>query len=269
MNLEILQTFIRADFSLRYSNSLLGFFWVFLRPFFIFLILNVIFSVFGTSIENYSAYLLCGIILFQFFSDGTNFGMYSLFQKAHLIPKVNFPRYLAVVASCLGALMHVFFAILILFGFLFFQGIYPSFLSLLVSFDQITKFFAKFCLQEDVIQVFSFFKLQLAQNTGIAFSIPVPGFIVVILTLLILIFLGREIFWKKQDDFLVLIAEILIFAGALGNLIDRILLGSVTDFLAFWSFPIFNLADCFISVGVAIFIIFEIFGFDFLKKSLN
>lgn len=49
-------------------------------------------------------------------------------------------------------------------------------------------------------------------------------------------------------------ALVLQFAGALGNLIDRLLLGTVTDFISVGTFPVFNVADASISVGVAVLV---------------
>ena len=70
-------------------------------------------------------------------------------------------------------------------------------------------------------------------------------------------------YWKS-NDFFMKTALIMIIAGALGNLIDRAIYGSVTDFLHFrWydlSFFVNNLADCFISVGVCFFILSTVFG---------
>lgn len=61
---------------------------------------------------------------------------------------------------------------------------------------------------------------------------------------------------------ILLIALTLILAGAIGNLIDRVLLGKVVDFVLFYYdghyFPAFNVADCAISVG-AIFMLFDVF----------
>ena len=57
----------------------------------------------------------------------------------------------------------------------------------------------------------------------------------------------------------------LILAGAVGNLLDRLYQGHVTDFIDFIHFPAFNVADSAISVGVTVIIIAVIFG-DFLKR---
>lgn len=131
-NFEILKMFIKMDFVLRYQNSVLGFLWVFLKPFLIFLVLLTVFTFFGGNIEHFQVYLLLGIILFQFFSDGTTFGMHAILNKAHVILKIPFSKTSVILAGTLNALLHLCFALLIFFGFLFFKGIYPSFLNILL-----------------------------------------------------------------------------------------------------------------------------------------
>ena len=69
---------------------------------------------------------------------------------------------------------------------------------------------------------------------------------------------------KKQYKWLKIALSFAI-AGALGNLIDRVLFGAVTDFIGFtfgtYNFPIFNLADSFLVVGV-IMIMIHLFFLD-------
>ena len=85
-------------------------------------------------------------------------------------------------------------------------------------------------------------------NLGIARSLPVPLWIVSIITWAII---GGiyYIYRKKQTGWL---AVSFFLAGALGNLIDRIALGGVRDFIniRLFNFPIFNLADIFLNIGI-------------------
>ncbi len=129
---------------------------------------------------------------------------------------------------------------------------------LLVGIDQISKIYAQNHFLEEM-KVFDFFRLKLTYNSGIAFSIPISQGIVIFLTVVILAGLGYQLFFKKLS-LVENIALLLVFGGAIGNLVDRILVGTVTDFLAFWSFPIFNLADTFITVGIVLFLWDEVFG---------
>lgn len=123
--------------------------------------------------------------------------------------------------------------------------------------DQATKFFARYYLEEP-INILPFFKLLFVENTGVAFSFPLPSFLIIFLGLAVLAFLGQQFFTQPLSP-LVQWSYVLIAAGALGNLIDRFLFGAVTDFLSFWSFPIFNFADTWISLGVVCFLLSEIY----------
>ncbi len=58
----------------------------------------------------------------------------------------------------------------------------------------------------------------------------------------------------------------LFLAGTIGNLADRVLLGGVRDFISIGSFPVFNLADCFLTLAVVILLRKEIFPCNREKK---
>lgn len=98
---DLFLEFVRTTFKLRYRNSLLGFTWVLLKPFLTFLVLYVVFLNFNRNnpIQNYTLYLLLGIMMFNFFSESLTFGMGSLLEKAHIILKVNFDRSISTISS--------------------------------------------------------------------------------------------------------------------------------------------------------------------------
>jgi len=92
-------------------------------------------------------------------------------------------------------------------------------------------------------------------NPGIAFSIPLEGMLLLIITLIIII---GGIWWLPQHiDLHMTITQIIcgmILGGALGNLYDRAFLGSVRDFVHISLFPVFNMADSCIFIGGALFV---------------
>lgn len=99
-----------------------------------------------------------------------------------------------------------------------------------------------------------FFSITYAKNTGVAFSflegnVPLIIIITSIIILLILKYL-KETVQNKYE----IICYGLIVGGAIGNLIDRIIYGYVIDFLDFnlfgYPFPIFNIADTAIVIGI-------------------
>ena len=88
------------------------------------------------------------------------------------------------------------------------------------------------------------------RNTGAAFGFAqgwgtVFAALAVIVVLLILFYFPQI----PKDDFYLKLALTLQFAGATGNLIDRLMLGHVTDFISIGRFPVFNVADSCITIG--------------------
>jgi signal peptidase II len=131
--------------------------------------------------------------------------------------------------------------------------------------DQATKFYIdhRFALYESVTVIENFFNITYVRNKGAAFGIladsafRIPFFITVatVAALGILWYLRH----LREDQRLLHFALSLVFAGAVGNLIDRIRLGEVIDFLdVHWyqyHWPAFNVADSAISVGVALLLL--------------
>ena len=127
----------------------------------------------------------------------------------------------------------------------------------LVFLDQGSKFLVRNFLVQD-FEITSFFRLTFVENDGIAFSVPIPLLFVIPLTCVVLFYLCKKLLEKNLVVY-EKIAFLLIFSGAVGNLIDRVIFGSVTDFFSFWSFPVFNFADSFISLGVGVFLVYSLF----------
>ena len=131
------------------------------------------------------------------------------------------------------------------------------FISLLVLIlDQVTKFFFK----GKAYIITSFFSFSYTENTGAAFGI-LKGFnILFIVIALIVIFLifkyYKELLDSKKFKPYVHYAFGFILGGAAGNLIDRIFLGYVRDFIAFSFWPTFNFADSFSTIGVILIVFY-------------
>ena len=116
--------------------------------------------------------------------------------------------------------------------------------------DQLTKYL--FYNLEIWSQIFFLYPLL---NDGISRWMSMP-MVVILSVSVICIWLFIYLFHKK---YLTTIEFALLFAGTIWNLIDRIWLGGVRDFLSFGSFPVFNIADSFLTCGVAWICIKEIF----------
>ena len=129
--------------------------------------------------------------------------------------------------------------------------------SLLVFLDQITKYLAVKSLETPIQIIKNFIELEYSENMGIAFGIPIPPFAIIILNIILIIVLIN--FAKKElklQHKITKTALSLLFAGALGNLIDRFTRGYVVDFIAIGPWPNFNLADSYICVAILLIILF-------------
>jgi signal peptidase II len=93
-------------------------------------------------------------------------------------------------------------------------------------------------------------------NTGAAFGL-LQGFSGVFTILAIIVSLAILYYYPQvpRGDLTLRLAMGLQLSGALGNLIDRLTIGHVTDFISIANFPVFNIADASISIGVAILIL--------------
>lgn len=114
------------------------------------------------------------------------------------------------------------------------------------------------------------FELRYAENTGAAFSMLenhtwvfmiLAGVVTVLLIVVLYRFSGKPEKKNRSTVILVRLVCVLVMAGGLGNLIDRGVRGYVIDYinLTFMNFPIFNLADMFITIGAALLILYLIF----------
>ena len=105
----------------------------------------------------------------------------------------------------------------------------------------------------------NFFYLTLAKNTGAAFSLLENQIIFFILIGVLVIFYIFNYLIKDKISTLEKISYIFLTGGIIGNLSDRIIYGYVVDYLRFiifgYNFPIFNLADICITLGVILLII--------------
>ena len=133
-------------------------------------------------------------------------------------------------------------------------------------FDQIIKYvFSTFINGFTVVQ--GFLSFIYVKNTGIAFSmLSNQRWIIIIVSIILLvalcIFLKKDYLSLKKDDMLTDVTYGLLFGGILGNLIDRIFRGYVVDYVSLnifgYNFPIFNLADVLITIGVILLFIITI-----------
>ena len=133
--------------------------------------------------------------------------------------------------------------------------IYLLLITLIVLSDQISKFFIlkyiPFGFSKAIVDNIVY--ITHVRNTGGAFSI-FQGFkmIFLLIPIVVIVLLVWAIFFSKISKY-DKIAFSLILGGALGNLIDRAFRGYVIDFIDLKFWPVFNIADIFISTGIVLY----------------
>ena len=152
-----------------------------------------------------------------------------------------------------------------------FQAVSLVVIAVLTAIDQLTKYAVIATVKVDGPKEFLFglFQLRYVENTGAAFSSfsdntqLLTVFTVIILAVCLLLLLT-----KKLKPLFLNICLLLVISGGLGNVIDRIMYGYVVDFIEplFVNFAVFNFADCCITVGAALIIIYEIYELFSEKK---
>lgn len=142
---------------------------------------------------------------------------------------------------------------------------YGLFVALIVAADQITKLLVlkKIPLYGQVDAIPGLFHLTYVQNTGAAFSSfqgmrwMFVGIFLVLTVVLLFEYFKKPLPFSTFERFCLAA----IYGGALGNVIDRVRLGYVVDMICvdFMDFPVFNVADCFITCGSALLLVHLIF----------
>jgi signal peptidase II len=127
----------------------------------------------------------------------------------------------------------------------------------LIVLDQLSKYAIREWFDLPIVLIPDWLQIVFVENKGIAFSLPVPSGVSSAVAVIVSLWLAFQL-WRYQQANTVKIGYALIMAGALGNLIDRIWLGAVTDFISVGTFPVFNVADSCICVGVALVIWHEV-----------
>ena len=144
------------------------------------------------------------------------------------------------------------------------------FIAAMIGIDQLTKYLivSSFPLHHGEALINNFLTFYYVQNTGSAFSfladkswgIYVLSGISTLLAVVVFVFLIKSV---KVNEYLVACSLSLLFAGAIGNLIDRFRLHYVVDFIRFdfgsYTFPIFNVADICAVLGTFMLIAIMLF----------
>jgi signal peptidase II len=139
------------------------------------------------------------------------------------------------------------------------------YITLIVIFDQITKFFAVSHIEGNgtIIAIPHLLSFRYHENSGAAWGILSDHrwVFMIVSTVAILFIIGLLLYFRIQNiktSFLLRLSLCFFCGGGIGNMIDRVRLGYVIDFLnfEFIDFPIFNIADSFISIGAGLMVLY-------------
>jgi ABC-type polysaccharide/polyol phosphate transport system ATPase subunit/ABC-type polysaccharide/polyol phosphate export permease len=126
---DVTLTLARAEFKLRYLDSIVGYVWSLIQPLLLFLVLWLVWAELfnpGIDVRHYELSLLLGIALFTFFSEATGAALTSLVSKGGMLRKIPFPPVALPLASVLTSFYVYGFTLVIVLGFVLVNGITPS-----------------------------------------------------------------------------------------------------------------------------------------------
>ena len=115
-------------------------------------------------------------------------------------------------------------------------------------------------VHDSIVVIKDFFYITYVRNTGAAWSMFAgKTWLLIIVSLVIIGFICFYIYKNKPKTKIEIVGYSLVLGGAIGNFLDRVIYGYVIDFFDFYifgySYPIFNVADIFIVIGVLILVI--------------
>lgn len=155
-----------------------------------------------------------------------------------------------------------------------FQAISLAGIVVLTLIDRLTKHIAVSTVKVNGPQEFLFglFQFRYVENTGAAFSSFSDNTeILTVVTLIIIVFCLILLLSRKIKSNFMNVCFLLVTAGGIGNVIDRIMYGYVIDFIEplFVDFAVFNFADCCITVGAFLIIGYEIYELICERKNVK
>ena len=119
----LIQSLVARELKARYRGSVLGFFWSFINPLLLLLVYSFIFKFVMTGahdarVEPYALFMFCGILPWTWFASSLSESAGVLISGGNLIKKVLFPAEILPIVTVLANMVHFFFGLIILAGFL-------------------------------------------------------------------------------------------------------------------------------------------------------
>lgn len=141
----LIKQLVNRDFKAKYKRSILGVFWSFLNPLLNMLVQYVVFSnMFKFDIPNFPVYLLCGNVVFSYFSESCGMALTSIIGNAGLITKVYVPKYIYPLTRIMSSMINLLISLIPLFVVAIISGLVPTKAYFLLPFPLLC--LALFCL---------------------------------------------------------------------------------------------------------------------------
>lgn len=141
----LIKQLVDRDFKTKYKRSVLGVFWSFLNPLLNMLVQYIVFSnLFRFDIPYFPVYLLCGNVIFNYFSESCGMALNSITGNASLITKVYMPKYIYPLTRILSSMINLLISLIPLAIVALIMGLWPTKAYILVIYPLIC--LAIFCL---------------------------------------------------------------------------------------------------------------------------
>lgn len=108
---------VKKNIKLKYRRSYLGIMWTLIEPLLTMLVLTLVFGTFfGKDDPQYPVYILCGRLLYAFFSSASKSGLKSISNNSSMIKKVYVPKYIYVISAVLSNFVTFLISLIVLVG---------------------------------------------------------------------------------------------------------------------------------------------------------
>lgn len=113
---ELINQFVSRSIKTRYKRSVLGIIWTLLNPLLSMIVLTIIFSqVFRFSVENYPIYVLCGLVVWNFYSSATSGAMSDMLWSGNLLGRIYMPKSVFAVSAIGTGLINLLLSLIPVF----------------------------------------------------------------------------------------------------------------------------------------------------------
>lgn len=120
----LFEELVKREFKKKYKGTVLGMVWSLLSPLLTLLVMRIIFGgFFGTGVDNYTTYLFCGNLVFNYFNESCSQGMLSLRHNADIFTRIKLPKYLFLLAKNVQTLINFALTLLVFFLFCALDGV--------------------------------------------------------------------------------------------------------------------------------------------------